>query len=133
MSGRVQAINKNINASVVASKENGVKVNADKTKHMVIFRDQSAGRNHFIKTDSSIDRLEQFKYFATTPTNQNSIQEEIKSRLKSGNGRYHSVQNLSSSCLVSKNIKIKIYRIIILPVVSCGCGTLSLSFREELC
>jgi len=52
---------------------------------------------------------------------QNSIQEEIKSRLKSGNACYHSVQNFLSSSLLSKNIKIKIYRTIILPVVSYGC------------
>ena len=55
--------------------------------------------------------------------NQNSIQEEIKSRLKSGNACYHSVQNLLSSSLLSKNLKIKIYRTIILPVVVCGCET----------
>jgi len=52
-----------------------------------------------------------------TLTNQNSIQEEIKSRLNSGNACYHSVQNLLSSSLQSKNLKIKIYRTKILPVV----------------
>jgi len=46
----------------------------------------------------------------TTLTNQNSIPEEIKSRLSSGNACYHSVQNLLSSRLLSKNLKIKIYR-----------------------
>jgi len=83
----VHAINKNTDASVVASKENGVQVNADKAQYMVMSRDQSAGRNHIIKSDSSIDRLVKFKYFATNSPNQNSVQEEIKSRLKSGNGR----------------------------------------------
>jgi len=67
----------------------------------------------------------------TTLTNQNSIQEEIKSRLKSGNACYHSVQNLLSSSLISKNLRIKIYRIIILPVVLYGCETWSLTLREE--
>ena len=71
------------------------------------------------------------KYLGTTLTNQNSIQEEIKSRLKSGNVCYHSVQNLSSSSLLSNNIKIKIYRTIILPVVLYGCETWSLTLREE--
>jgi len=70
-------------------------------------------------------------YLGTTLTNQNSIQEEIKSRLKSGNACYHSVQNLLSSSLLSKNLKIKIYRTIILPVVFCGCETWSLTLREE--
>ena len=67
----------------------------------------------------------------TTVTDQNSIQEEIKSRLKSGNACYYSVQNLLSSSLLSKNVKIKIYRTIILPVVLCGCETWSLTLREE--
>ena len=57
--------------------------------------DQNAGQSHKIKTDnSSFERAEQFKYLGKTLTNQNSIQEEIKSRLKSGNACYHSVQNL---------------------------------------
>ena len=75
--------------------------------------------------------MEQFKYLGTTVTNQNYIQEEIKSRLKLGNAGYHSVQNLLSSSLLSKNIKIKIYRTIIFPVVSYGCETWSLTLREE--
>jgi hypothetical protein len=53
-------------------------------------------------------------------TNQNSMQKEIKSRLKSGNACYHSVQNVLCSRLLSKNMKIKIYRTIILPVVFMG-------------
>ena len=75
--------------------------------------------------------MEEFKYFGTTLTNQNSIAEEIKSRLRSGNACYHSVQNLLSSRLLSKNLKIKIYRTTILPVVLCGCETWSLTLREE--
>ena len=57
-------------------------------------------------------------------------QEEIKSRLKLGNACYYSVQNLLSSSLLSKKLKIKIYRTIILPVL-CGCETWSLTLREE--
>jgi len=63
----------------------------------------------------------------TVLTNQNSIQEEIKSRMKSGNACYHSVQNILSS----KNINIKIYRSIILPVVLYVCETWSLTLQEE--
>ena len=66
----------------------------------------------------------------TTLTNQNSIQEEIKSRLKSGNACYHSVQNLLSSSLLSKNTKINICGIIILPVVLYGCETGMLTLRD---
>ena len=77
------------------------------------------------------ERVEQLKYLGTTLTNQNSIQEEIKSRLKSGNAFYCLVQNLLSSSLLSKNINIEIYRSVILPVVLYGCETWSLKLREE--
>jgi len=99
---------------------------------MVISRDQDAGRCRSIKTDnSSFERVEEFKYLGTTLTNQNSIQEEINSRLKSENSCYHSVQNLLFSKLLSKNTRFKIYRTIILPVVWYGCETWSLTLREE--
>jgi len=81
--------------------------------------------------NSTFDRVEDFKYLGTTLTNQNCIAEEIKSRLKSGNASYHSVQNPLSSRLLSKNLKIKIYRSIIWPVVMYGCETWSLTLREE--
>ena len=67
------------------------------------------------------------KYLGTTLTNQ----KEIKSRLKLGNACYHSVQNLLSSSLLSKNLKIDIYRTIILPVVLYGYETWSLTLRDE--
>jgi len=67
----------------------------------------------------------------TTLTNQNSIAEEIKTRLRSGNACYHLVQNLLSSRLLSKKLKIKTYRTIILPVVLYGCEAWSLTLREE--
>ena len=81
--------------------------------------------------NSTFDRVEDFKYLGTTLTNENSIAEEIKSRLKSGNACYHSVQSLLSSRLPSKNLKIKIYRTVILLVVLYGCETWSLTLREE--
>jgi len=81
--------------------------------------------------NSSFKRVEKFRWLRTTLTNQNSIQKEITSRLKSGNACYHSVQNLLSSSLLSNNIKITIHRTIILPVVLYGCETWSLTLREE--
>ena len=63
--------------------------------------------------------------------NQNYIHEEIKCRLKAGNSCYYSVQTLLSSILLSKNLKIKTYKTIILPVVLYGCGALSLTLRGE--
>jgi hypothetical protein len=71
-------------------------------------RVQNAGRSHNIKTDnSSFKMMEEFKYFGTTLIKQNSIQEKIKSRLNSGNACYHSLQNLLSSNLLSKNLTIR--------------------------
>jgi len=97
-----------------------------------MFRVQNAGRIHSVRTDNStFERVEEFKYLETTLANQNSIPEEIKSRLRSGNACYYLVQNLSSSRLLSKNLKIMIYRTIILPVVSYGRETWSLTMREE--
>ena len=110
-------------ALVAASKETRLEVNAGKTKYMVMSRDQNEGRSQNIKTDnSSFERVEEFKYLGTTLTNQNSIQEDIKSRLKSRNAYYHSVQNLLSSSLLSKNTKFKICRTLIMPVLY-GCET----------
>ena len=85
---------------------------------------------HSMKMDnSSIERVEDFKYLRTTLTNQNSIEKEIKCRLKLGNACYYSVQNLLSSSLLPETLKIKIYRCIILPVVLSGCETWSLTLR----
>jgi hypothetical protein len=73
----------------------------------------------------------QFKYLGTTVTNQNLTQEEIKRRLNSGKACYHSVQNLLSTRPLSKNVKIRLYKTIILPVVLYGYETWSLTLREE--
>jgi hypothetical protein len=75
--------------------------------------------------------VEGLKYLGTVLTDQNSTNEEIKSRLKSGNACYHSVQELLSCSLLSKNTKIKIYRTIILPVLLYGCETWSHTLREK--
>jgi hypothetical protein len=81
--------------------------------------------------NNSIGSVEEFRYLGTTLTNKNSVQEEIKSRLKLGNACYYSVQNLWSSSFLPKNLKIKIYRTIILPVVLYGCETWSLTLTDE--
>jgi len=90
------------------------------------------GRIHSVRMDNStFEKVEEFKYLGTTLTNQNSIAEEIKSRLSSENACCLSVQNLLFSRLLSKSLKIKIYRTIILPIVLYGCEAWSLTLREE--
>ena len=79
---------KNTEALVVASKETGLEVNTDKHKNMVMFRDQNAGRSHNMKIHNSSFEVQ---IFGTTLTNQNSIREELKSRLKPGNACCNSV------------------------------------------
>jgi len=94
LGGSVSTIEKNIE---VASKEIGLEVNGDKTKDMVMSRDQNAGR----------------------------------SVLKVGNACHHLVQNLFSSSFLSEDLKIEIYRTIILRVVLYGCETCYLKLKVE--
>jgi len=125
-------LKENAETLVAATREIGLEVSADKTKYMVMSRDRNAGRNHSVRIDNStFERVEEFKYLGRTLTNQNCIAEKIKRRLRSGNACYHLVQNLLSSRLLSKNLKIKIYRTIILPVVLYGSEAWSLTLREE--
>ena len=131
LGGSIHTLKVNAEALVAAAREIGLQISVDKTKYMVMFRDQHAGRIQSVRIDNStLEKVEEFKYFRTTLTNQNSILEEIKSRLRSGNACYHSVQNFLSSRLLSKNFKIKIYRTIILPVVLCGCETWLLTLQQ---
>ena len=83
LGGSIHMVEENAEALVVATKEIGLEVNADKIKYMIMSQDQNTGRSHSMKNDnSSIERVEEFKYLGTTLTNKNYIQEEIKSRLK---------------------------------------------------
>jgi hypothetical protein len=98
---------------------------------MWLSRHQNAGQNYDIRiANRSFENVAQLRYLGTTVANQNLIQEEIKRRLKSGNACYHSVKNLLSSRLLSKNIRIKIYKIVILPVVLYGHESLSPTLSE---
>jgi hypothetical protein len=88
---------KNRETLIDASKEVGLEINVEKSKYMLLSRHQNAGQNGDIKIANR----------ASTVTNQNLIQEEIKRRLSSGNACYHSVQSLLSSRLLLKNLKMR--------------------------
>jgi hypothetical protein len=125
-------IKENSETLLEAGRDIGLKINAEKTKYMIMCRHPNSGQNQNIRTaNESFENVAKFKYLGTTLTNQNYIRDEIKIRLNSGNAYYYSDQNLLSSYLISKNLKIKIYKSIILPVVLYGYEVWSLSLREE--
>jgi hypothetical protein len=95
LGGSIQTIKKSTEAVVVASKDIGLEVNVEKTKYVVMPQDHNAGQNHNIEIGNKcFERVGQFEYLGTPLANENSIHEEINSRLKSGNACYDSVQNL---------------------------------------
>jgi hypothetical protein len=102
----LDTIKKNTESLINASREIGLEINVEKTKYMLLSRHQNVGQNRdIIIANRSFENVSQFKYLGTTVTNQDLIQEEIKRRLNSGNACCHSVQNLLSSCLLSKKLK----------------------------
>jgi len=116
LGGRVHTTKGKAETLVVASKEIGVKVKANKLKHGHVSR-KNERRIRSMKIDnSSLERVEEFKCLGKKLTSQYSIQEEIKCRLKSENACYHLVQNRLSSSSLSKELKIQVHRTIILPV-----------------
>jgi predicted ferric reductase len=94
---------------------------------------QNGGQNHNITiANTTFENVVKLEYLGMKITNQNLIDEKMMSRLNLGNAYYFSVQRLLSSWLLSKNIKIKTYKIIILPVVMYSCETWHLTLRKNI-
>jgi hypothetical protein len=127
VSNNIDTIKTNTETLIDASKNVGLEINVEITKCMLLSRHQNVGQTRDIRSFENVS----FKYLGTTVTNQNFIHEEIKVKLNSGNTCYHSIQYLLSSRLLTKNVKIRICKAIILPVVLYGCETWSLTLREE--
>jgi hypothetical protein len=129
----MDAIKKNTETLIDASKEVGLVINIEKNKYMLLSHQQNVGQKRDIKIGKrSFENVSQCKYLGTAVTNKNLTQEEIKRRMNSGNACYHLVQNLLSSRLLSKNVKIRIYKTIILLMALYRCNTWSLTLREGL-
>jgi hypothetical protein len=106
----ISTINKNMETLINVSKEVGLEINIEKTKYVLLSCHWNAVQNRDIEiANRSFEIVSQFKYLGMTVTNQNLIEVEIKRIFSSANSCYHSVQNLLSSSLLSKNIKIRIY------------------------
>jgi heptaprenylglyceryl phosphate synthase len=104
-------------ALIHASKEVGLEVILEKTKYMLMSHSQKAGQKCSIKVvNRSFEDVAEFRYLGTTLTDQNCVHIEIMSGLNLGNACCDSVQSLLSSCLLSRNVKVKIYRTIILQL-----------------
>jgi hypothetical protein len=107
----IEIIKKNTEALLDASKEVGLEVNPEKSKYMLMSRSQKIGQKHSIEiADRSFEDVAKFKYLGTTLTDQNWMHEENNRRLNSGNACYHVVQSFLSSRLLSRNVKVKIYK-----------------------
>ncbi|KAJ4436946.1 hypothetical protein ANN_17078 [Periplaneta americana] len=98
-----QTIRENTEILLEASKEIGLEVNPEKTKHMTMSCDENIVRNGNIKIGNlSFEEVEKFKYLGATVTNINDIRKEIKHRINMGNACYYSVEKLLLSSLLSK-------------------------------
>jgi hypothetical protein len=105
----VNTTKKNTETLSEGSNEDGLEPKTEWDKYVVVFRHQNVGQRHnSLTANKSCENVAAFQYFGTTATNENYIHEEIKTRLNSDNARYHYVQTVLSSCLLSKNVKIKI-------------------------
>jgi hypothetical protein len=101
---------KKAKALLDASKEVGLEVNPEETKCMLVSRYQETAQEHSIQMENRpFEDVAKVKYLGTTLTDQNCIQEEIKSRLNLGNACYHLVLSVLLSRLLSRNVKVKKY------------------------
>jgi hypothetical protein len=97
----VNIIKENSKTLLEASRGIDLEINAEKTKYMIMSHNPTSGQNQNIRiANESFEKVAKFRYLGMTLTNQNSIHDEIKSRLNSGNACCYSVQNPLSFHLI---------------------------------
>ena len=106
-------------------------VNMDKTKYMITSRETLNGNFHLTRDEGDIEKMSVFKYLGALITKNNEVEKEVKHKLNIRNACYYSVQELFSSQILSRNIKLRICETTILPVVLYGSDTWSLTLKEE--
>jgi hypothetical protein len=128
----INTIKENSEILLEVSRDIGLEINAEKTTYMIMSHHPNSGQNQNIRIANELfEKVAKFKYLGMMIINQNDSHDEIKSRLNLGNACYYSVQNLFFITSHIKNLKIKIYKAVILPVVLFGCETWSLTLGEE--
>jgi hydroxymethylpyrimidine pyrophosphatase-like HAD family hydrolase len=102
----INTIKENTETLLEAIRDDGIEINAENTKYMIMSYHSNSGQNQNIRiTNELFENVTKFKYLGMTMANQNDIHDKIKSRLNSGNACYYSVQNLFPSCLISRKTK----------------------------
>jgi hypothetical protein len=117
----MNTIKKNTEALLEASREVGLDGNKEEANYVIMSRHQNIGQNHNLLIDNkSFETVVKLKHLGTTEVHKNCFHEEIKCRLNLGNAWYLSVQSILSSYLLSKNMKINIYKTIIFSLFCMG-------------
>jgi hypothetical protein len=128
----IHELQSNTDTLVAACSEIGLQVNVEKTKYMITSRNaEEEGNRNITINNMTIEKVNKFKYLGAYITSRNEVAEEIKSRLVSGNACFFSVQKLLASRLISRKLKLKLYRTVILPVILYGCESWSTTLADE--
>ena len=127
----LQTVRKNMEIFIKASKYIGSEVNSENTKYKITSRHQNVIQNqNTVVGNLSFENVEKFRYLRVTVTNTNDIRKQIKLRINVGNACYYSLEEILTSHLLSKKLKVNTDKTIILPVVLYACETWSLTSRD---